>query len=702
MTFARKTIVSALLITSFFTGFSQSKLTLDAEKAYLTQKYDLAIDLYKKAYSKEKKKEVKADIIYKLGDCYYNTLDYKQAITWFAKAKKANHPGEDITFKVAESLRSQGNYEEAIIKYNEYKAENPKDPRADMGIESCEQAKRWQDEPVKYEIIPIPTINSKQYDFSPIFGDKKGQSLIFTSTREGSTGKDMDERIGQSFSDLYITKVDKNGKWSTPVILTGEVNTEGNEGSSTFNRKYNAMYYTRCSNVKSQVSGCQIYYAKKSGNSWTKAEKIDLGIADTLVAGHPAINTDETILVFASDLPGGLGGKDLFYSLYDRKGKKWGAPVNLGPEINTNGDEMFPYIDAKGNLFFSSNGRMGMGGLDIFKAEKAGDNKWAKPQNMKAPINSQGNDFGIIINDAEDRGFFTSDRPGSKGADDIYMFTIPKVIFILQGNVADVETGTPIPDAVVKLQGSDGSSAEMKTDANGFFRFAENGSNRYVNENVNYNILVTAKDYLNGKGKETTQGLKESTTFIKDFSLQGIKKPIRMPSVEFELAKANLTQAGKDSVDFLYTVLTENPQIRIELNAHTDTRGNDKANLKLSDDRAKSCVDYLISRGIEEGRMVSKGLGETTPLISDAVINKMASKEEKEAAHQKNRRVTFNVTGTDWVSQTIKEEAPEAVPGSETQEQPKTEEGESNQDEAPADDAPEAEEEAPLQDGSPD
>jgi peptidoglycan-associated lipoprotein len=671
-----------LIILTIFTLQinAQNKLTKDADIAFLGEKYTLAIDLYKKAFAKEKNKVRKAEILYKIGESYRNILDSKQALNWYQKALKANHPEPKIHLYIAEALKFQGNYEEAIVKYQEYQALSPENQEAAEGIAACETAKKWQEEPMKFEVDVAPLINSKQYDFSPTFGDrKKYNTIYFSSSREGSTGKDLDQRIGQNFSDIYTTKVDKTGKFSTPVPLSGEVNTEANEGSPIVNKRGNEMYFTRCSVIKKDVSGCQIYKAKKSGNNWAKPEKLTFA-ADTNVCGHPTLTPDEKALIFASDMPGGFGGKDLYIVTYDSKEKKWNTPVNLGAEINTKGDEMFPYVRANGVLYFATNGRTGLGGLDIFSAKSIGQNKWGNPENMKAPINSSYDDYGLIIQDKEDKGFFTSNRPGGKGNDDLWMFAIPKIIYIIQGNVTDIETGKPIENATVKLIGSDGSSAEMKTDNTGFFRFAENGMNRFVNEKTSYSILVSATDYLNGKGKETTIGVEESTTFVKDFALQYIKKnEIRMPEVQYDLGKATLTAAAKDSLEFLYNVLSDNPNITIELSAHTDTRGSDKSNLTLSDARAKSCVDYLISRGIETERMTSKGYGETMPIISDDEIAKMKSVEEKEAAHQKNRRTVFKVLKTDFVSKI----APKVEEPVKKEGEPETDDAEEKQESKP-------------------
>ncbi|MFN4235356.1 MAG: OmpA family protein [Bacteroidia bacterium] len=649
MRVSKLTLIFVALIALPLQILAQKNFAKDADMAFAGENYFTAIELYKKAYAKEKSKAKKAEILFKIGECYRYTLDHKQAETWYKKAIKAKYADPIATLYIADALKLQGRYEEAIVEYNNYKNLVPGDKRGEDGVKSCEMAKEWVKEPTRYEVAPETQLNSKQFDFSPTYADKKYNTLYFTSSREGSTGKTVDGRIGENFSDIYESKRDKNGKWSTPAILAGDVNTPANEGASAVNKKGNTMYFTRCEYGKNKVFGCAIYQATKQGNAWTNVTLLDLG-PDTAKIGHPAISDDESMLIFSSDMQGGMGGKDLWMITYDKKSKTWSKPKNLGSPINTEGDEMFPFIHKDGTLYFASNGHLGMGGLDIFRAEKTGEGTWANVANMRYPINSPADDYGIIFEGEKERGFFTSNREGSMGGDDIWRFNLPPLLFVLQGVITDVDTKKPIPDATIKLIGSDGSVAEVKSDATGFYKFAEKGNERYLNPNTSYSITVSAKDYLNGKGKETTVGLKESTTFVKDFALQTTKKKeIRFPEVLYDLGKYTLRPESEDSLMFLYQTLIDNPTIVIELSAHTDSRGSEKSNQILSENRAKSCVDFLISKGIDPERLVPKGYGETRLLVTDAEIAKLKTVEEKEAAHQKNRRTVFSVIRSDYV-----------------------------------------------------
>jgi len=407
---------------------------------------------------------------------------------------------------------------------------------------------------------------------------------------------------------------------------------------------------------KKKVYGCDIWVSKKVGNNYAEPVKLNLrpDKNDTITIGHPTLDKDETMLVFASDMkwPGHKGGKDLYMVKLDKDGMPTGAPTNLG-EVNTPKDEMFPFIRHDGSLYFSSTGRAGMGGMDIFHAEKSGES-WTAIDNLKSPINSSSDDFGIVFEGEEERGFFTSNRPGGKGQDDIWRFYLPDLVFGLQGTAYDKASNQPLAGAKVSVVGTNGSNFSAITDDNGGFTFIENGKDRYIKENTTYSILVEKEGYLVVKDQVTTVGLQESTTFVKEYYLQptiveGKSVTIKLPEVQYDLGKFDLRPEGKDSLETLYQTLIDNPTIIIELAAHTDTRDSDARNLTLSQNRAQSCVNYLVTKGIDPVRMVAKGYGETQPRISDAQIKAMKTEEEREAAHQSNRRTEFRVLSYDYV-----------------------------------------------------
>lgn len=657
----------ALITVLSFTASAQKNYKRDADIAFSGGKYYKAIEMYKKAYTKEAKKDVKAEILFQIAECYRGKNDGKQAAVWYKKSIKAKHDNPIAIYYVANIYKAQGKYEEAIVEFNKFKAAKPGDKRADDGIKSCELAKEWKDNPSRTIVNPMPLLNSEDYDFSPVFADRKNMELYFTSTRQGSAGENPSDVTGMNFSDIYQSKRDKKGKWSEPVVLNEAINSPASEGASCLNKKRNTMYFTRCGVENKGVMGCSLYWSKKQGKKWSEPTLIPVA-TDTFTVGHPAISNDDQTLVFASNMPGGKGGKDLWYITYNKKLKTWSEPTNLGSDINTSGDEMFPYIRENGELYFSSNGHIGMGGLDIFKAASTGVNQWSGVENLQVPLNSEAHDFGIVFEGMKERGFFTTSREGGKGGDDIWEFYLPPMLFTLKGIVKDIETGEILPNAKVKLIGTDGTSAEVTTDENGNFAFEENGPDaRYINPETSYSLFVEKDKYLNAKGKETTLNLTKSKNFFHEYALQPFKNTvIKLPLIEYAYNKADLKDNSKDSLNFLYQIMVDNPTIIIQLRSHTDFRGSARYNQSLSQRRAQSCVDYLVKeKGIDAERIKAKGMGESEPIkgangvvLDEPTIKALPSEAAKEAAHQRNRRTDFKVLSTDFVPK-VKEPAPE-------------------------------------------
>ncbi|MBL7952818.1 MAG: OmpA family protein [Flavobacteriales bacterium] len=652
-------LLASLFVSIVFvsTAAAQSKLAEEADDAFKKGFYFNAIELYKKAYTVEKKASTKAELIFKVGEAYRAIGDPQQAAVWYEKANKAQYTDPITYLYIGDMLKQDGKYPEAIAAYNRFKEKKPGDMRADASIAECQQAQAWKDSPTRYSVDPEVLLNTAQYDFTPAFADKKNETVVFTSTRPGSTGSETDQIIGESFSDLFTSSRDRLGKWSEPTKLPISINTEGNEGAPIFNSKRTMMYFTRCPMEKKKVYGCDIWVSKKVGNNYAEPVKLNLRPEknDTVTIGHPALDKDETVMVFASDMkwPGHKGGKDLYAVKLDKDGMPVGAPVNLGADINGAKDEMFPFIRQDGSLYFSSNGRAGMGGMDIFHAEKSGES-WTAVDNMKSPINSSSDDFGIAFEGEEERGFFTSNRAGGKGQDDIWRFYLPDMVFALQGTVYDKKTNQPLPGAKVSVVGTNGSNFSAITDDVGGFSFVENGKDRYIKENTTYSILAEKEGYLVVKDQVTTVGLAESTTFVKEYYLQPaeVGGVVDLPSVIYDVDKFELLPASMDSLEVAYQTLLDNPTMVVELRSHTDSRPTRRykgGNMELSQLRAQSCVNFLVTKGIDPARMVPVGRGAEETKISDDVIKKMLTKEEKEAAHQVNRRTDFKVLNYGFV-----------------------------------------------------
>lgn len=439
---------------AYYTATAQRTYLEDADFALFDEeKYHEAIELYKKAYTKEKRSDVKAEIIFKIAEAYRLSDETEQAAVWYDKAILAQYQDPVSYLHLGEMYMELGKYDQAIVQFQKYVAAKPSDSKGQLGIESAQKAQKWADNPTKYIVEPVVLINSEYYDYSPTFVDRKNDEMIFTSTREGSTGSNISGVTGDNFEDLYFTKRDKKGKWSEPVLVEGlNLNTEASEGSATMDSRNSTLYFTRCSYGKNGYFGCMIMSAKKQGNKYGEPEQIMIA-NDSAIIAHPALTPDDKTIIFAADIAGGYGGKDLWY-IKDLGRNKWSEPINLGSEINTTGDEMFPTVRGDGALFFASNGHVGMGGLDIFIATKKGENQWANVENLKAPINSNANDFGIIFDGDKDRGFLSSNRQGGKGQDDIWEFSQPPILFALQCIVKDMVSGEPIIAATVTQVGS--------------------------------------------------------------------------------------------------------------------------------------------------------------------------------------------------------------------------------------------------------
>ncbi len=620
----------------------------EADHYFQKQGYFAAVDLYKKAYGQEKSADEKAALIFMVAESYRMLNDQVQAEVWYLRAIKARHDDVLAYYHLGQALQAQGRLAEAREEFNRFKEKGGSSSMADQAISSLEVAAEMNENKSKYVVDPEVMLNTEYYEFSPILANPEGNMLYFSSSRLGSTGVEEFKKTGESYEDIFFSQQDKKGKWSEPQRLPLNVNTDNNEGSPVFTSDFVRMYYTKC--MKAENTGCKIYETTRTGETWTDAKEVKLATPEQKenTFGHPTLSQDNKMMVFASDIPGGKGGKDLWYSLYNDASNSWGSPVNMA-SVNTAGDEMFPHLRKNGALYFATNGIKGMGGLDIFSAEKTGDNEWGNAKNMGSPINTIADDFGMIFQGDLERGYLTSNRTGGKGKDDIYIFSLPEVVFAFEGIVYDKDGQFPIDAAYVRVFGSDGSSFETLTDVNGGFSFAENGEDRFVNPEVNYSIEVGKEEYLVAKDNVSTVGLGESTTFVKEFLIQSTKvDEISFPEVQYDLGKFTLRPESKDSLNYLYQTLVDNPTIVIELAAHTDSRGSNQANQTLSEDRAKSCVEYLVSKGIAPARMKAKGYGENKLRVSDAKINALPA-AEREAAHQKNRRTVFSVLSWDYM-----------------------------------------------------
>lgn len=651
----------ALPILLFFfsatAAFSQSDATAVADDHFSRGGFYEASKEYIKAYPRINNDiEDKARCAYMAGECFRIMLTPDAAEEWYDKAIGLRY-GDDhpeIYLHYGEIMSMQQEFDEAIEWFQTYqeKGGDPSVSRARIQ-QADNDALALDEPPSRYIVQNLLLLNSDAYDFGAGYATKKSDAIVFASSRESATGSGEDPITGQSYMDLFRSEQDKKGRWSTPEPLNNTVNTPSNEGTVTFDKKFKNMYFTRCIVEADNNYACDIYRATVMGTRMGPSELVDLvnrGVNDSSQAGHPAMSPDQEYLLFASDMPGGQGGKDIWYVKYDEREDSFGAPVNLGPGINTPEDDMFPAMRYDGALYFASRGYDGPGGLDIVRAMPVeGVMKFGEVEVMPYPINSSSDDFGIIFYDEEDRGIFTSSRPGGKGKDDLYSFELPNIQFCFRANIYDYDTGVPLM-GTVSVQGSDGNSWELTADVDGGVSLC----NEEIQKNTTYTVEVRNSGYIGTGDKFSTVGLTESTTMAREYFLKEItEKEYPMPLVLYPFNQADLLINDEvnsaDSLNYLLDLLQVNETFVIQLEAHTDSRGDNAYNKGLSQRRAQTCVDYLISRGIAPDRLVALGQGEEQLLVSDAEINAMRTEEEKEAAHQKNRRTVFRILRFDYV-----------------------------------------------------
>jgi peptidoglycan-associated lipoprotein len=652
-------VVFILLAICFFLpseSYGQSNKAKKAYEEFDAGHYSSAADMLRKAYSSVKDKDEQAAILFKMGECYRLISEPSRAEMWYTKAVNRGYQEPIIYLHLGEAKKMNQKYAAAKEDFKKYKEKVPGDRRADDGIKSCDMALEWMEGGNGYQVDNMKFFNSRQNDFSPMYASEDYGTVYFTSSRDAATGKAINAVTGESFSDIFVSRVDRKGVWSQPVPVEGDISTEYDEGMCSFTADFQTMYFTRCKNSNNKSWGCQILSAQWSNGKWGKERVIDIA-GDSVVVAHPAISPDDLTLYFVSDMAGGQGGKDIWKISRSNPGDDWGLPENLGADINTPNDEMFPYVHADGTLYFSSNGHVGMGGLDIFKARRESDG-WIV-ENMGYPINSPADDFGITFQAETECGFFSTNRT-ARGDDEIFAFSLPPLVFNLTGVVKDEKTEQVLPGATVKIISSDGGiTNEMPTGTDGTFKVT-------LKSNTDYVFIASKEGYLNGKERETTKGLERSKDFYIAILLSSIERPIELPNIFYDFAKWDLRPESMVALDKLVETLNDNPNVTIELGSHTDSRGSDADNQVLSQKRAQSVVDYLIEKGIAPARLTAKGYGESAPKVVDeqliaqypflrngvtlieTYINSLPSKDEQEIAHQINRRTEFRVLSTDY------------------------------------------------------
>ena len=621
-----------------------------ADEQYARGEYHAAMLTYKKVYNKLTKREerpLRGTVAFRMGECYRHLNMAANASGAYRNAIRYNYPDSMALLYLAQSQHMEGKYKDAVKNYEAFLEKQPKSVLARDGLRGSQNAARIKATPTRYKVSPAKLFNSRRADFCPMFLDGSHDQLYFTSSTEKSKGAAKSEITGTKNSDIYVAKKNEKGVWQRPEPAEGELNTDFDEGVTSFSPDGSTMYLAKARRELNSATSVEIYTSQRSEAKWSAPVKLEI-TGDTLSAyGDPAVSPDGTWLYFSSDMPGGQGGKDLWrINLKERVG----SLENLGDVINTPGAERFPYVRSDSVLYFASNGHAGLGGLDIFKATLTASGGW-NIENMGWPMNSSYDDFGITFGEGES-GFFSSNRNDARGYDHIYSFIKPELKITISGYVLDRDE-EPVPNAVIRIVGDDGSNQKAIGKSDGTFQFN-------LQRGVKYVMMAGAKGYMNGKQEFVSDMAEEDAEYAVDFILAAMTKPQVIENIFYDFDKASLRAESKAALDSMVTILKDNPQIVIEMASHTDRWGSNEYNLKLSDRRAKSVVDYLIAAGVDASRLRPKGYGKTRPKTvtkriarlypqfkeGDTLTEEFISKLEKpdqDAADQINRRTEFQV-----------------------------------------------------------
>jgi peptidoglycan-associated lipoprotein len=500
------TYLIILLMVCFEPAAAQRYLK-KGDKAFEREQYKTAIDHYQEEFSRsDKSRKTRAEVSYKTAKAYMTISDPKSAIEHFNRAERYNYHNHNMYFEMADAYLQHEKFDSALLAIEKYEAIYPDDPRVDKEIAKINRTLEMLENPTNISVKIAAILNSGEMDFCPFYGYKDYDKIFFTSSRSILDDPDINLESGQLFTDIYEAERDKEGQWNLPKKSWGTVNTKYDEGAASLNRRYNVLYFTRCDYDPKADRPCRLYKAKRRGSYWADVRDVIIpGIPKGISIGHPSISDDECVLYFVADsMLGGYGGKDIYKVTRERKSKPWGSPKNLGPDINTEKDDCFPYIRKNGLLYFASDGHNSMGGLDIFESKQTGTASY-DVKNMYPPVNSPADDFGIVFRDDKEEGFFTSQRRGGIGKSDIYHFSNPGISAQLSGIVYDKLKKEPIENVLVELCGQDGNIIEStRTSTNGEYKFMLDADKVYQiyfrkQPYVPESMRVTTKDIISNK-----------------------------------------------------------------------------------------------------------------------------------------------------------------------------------------------------------
>lgn len=663
------TIIYILGITALLVGCGADAAMKKGDKFYALGEYHDAAQQYKKAYSSTPPKEraTRGKRALKLADSYRRINYTQRAIAAYNNAIRYKQADSLTHLYLGMQLLKNGNYKGAEKAFTEALDSLPGNKLAKTGLQSAKMAPKWKEEGSQYTVKRENFFNSRRADYSPMLTGDDYEQLFFTSTRNQAQGDELSGITGTKNGDIFVAYKDENGKWQKPEVIDTELNSAFDEGACSFTPDSRTMYLTQCLTDPSYPRYATICTSQRSDAAWGKSTPLQI-TKDTLSSyAHPAVSPDGEWLYFTSDMPGGQGGLDIWRVRLTASGL--GGVENLGTPINTEGDEMFPTFRPNGDLYFSSNGHPGMGGLDIYIAipnveetDKDGEEKKDAAvaytiEHPGYPLNSQGDDFGMTFNGLLNEGFFSSNRGDAKGWDHIYSFVNPEIVQTVKGWVYE-QDGYELPNALVYMVGNDGTNLKLNVKGDGSFE-------QKINPNVDYVFLGTCKGFLNHKEQLRVEPVEESQEYVLQFPLASITAPVLIDNIFYDFDKATLRPESTASLDELIKLLNENPNVTIELSAHCDYFGRDEYNKRLSQKRAESVVAYLIEHGIAEDRLSPVGYGEERPktirkkltekypflkendVLTEEFI-KALPEDQQEICNQLNRRTEFIVLRTTY------------------------------------------------------
>ncbi len=644
-------IIAVICLT--VTGCRGPKLATADEQMARGEYYD-ASKTYRKIYNKLTKKAdrpLRGEVAFKMANAHRMLSQSARAAAAYQNAIRYGYPDTLAQLYLAQMLHADGKYSQAIRAYQEYLMQNPHSSTAINGLKGALIADSLRANPNRYIVKSAKLFNSRRSDFSPMFND---EILYFTTTNEKVVGEKRSEITGMKKSDIWMARKNERGEWLRPEAVEGELNSDMDEGIASFSPDGSTMYLTVARRMPDRNTGVEIYTSSRSDASWSKPVKLEI-TADTISSfGHPSVSPDGKYLYFSSDMPG-FGGKDLWrIDLQERAG----SLENLGEQINTPGDDVFPYVVSDSILIFSSNGHPGMGGLDLFRATLQPDGNWIV-SNMGAPLNSNADDFGMTYNPHKaNTGYFSSNRGDGRGYDHLFSFELPDLKINLSGWVMDVDE-EPVPNAVIRIVGNDGTIQKTAARPDGSFSFP-------LQRGVSYVMMAGAKGYLNARQQFTADTAALDAEYEVDFMLASLSKPNIVENIFYDFDKATLRPESTQALDELVQLLKDNPHITIEMASHTDRIGTEEYNIDLSQRRAKSVIDYLIAAGIAPDRLQYQGYGKSRPktvtkrvarlypqfkegdVLTEEYILALPEEADREAADQVNRRTEFQVLSVDY------------------------------------------------------